>query len=276
MFDAHCHLDFAQFDEDRDAVLAGAIEQGVRGLLIAGYDQARRSLAAELTQISGVFAAAGLHPWAVRDLGDDEALLEQEMLALEKALATHHAGAFCALGECGLDYYILSESETEARSFQERAFLMQLEIARDLGLPVIIHAVRCHDRLMRLLSEHPHPPGGQLHGYGGPAGMVQRFIEMGWVLSFGTPLTWDGYQKNKKAFRRAWECAPEMVTLETDAPDRPASPVARGERGEPSHLRLVLEAASRELGADAEEIADQCEANARRLFGLPEDEILGA
>lgn len=276
MFDAHCHLDFAQFDEDRQAILTHAAEQGVRGLLIAGYDSERRALAAELAKTPGVFAAAGLHPWAVRDLCEDEERLEREMLALEHALSNSTSGAFCALGECGLDYFVIDASDTAARSFQERAFLMQLDIARAQNLPVIIHAVRCHDRLARLLTEHPHPPGGQLHGYSGPVGMVSRFIELGWALSFGTPLTWDGYQKNKKALCRAWECAPQMVTLETDAPDRPVKSVGRAGRGEPSHMRAVVDAASVELGVDADELAARCEENARRIFGLPEGENLGA
>ena len=271
MLDAHNHLDFEVFDEDRERVLEDALATGLRGLIIAGYDRERRALAVHLVRTPGVFACAGLHPWAVRDMHEDGEQLDAALDALRQDLQAHR-GSFCGLGECGLDYHV---AKTEAaRAFQEHAFLQQLEIAADFGLPVVIHAVKCHDRLLHLLSKHPHEPGGQLHGYSGPAGMVERFIELGWAISFGTPLTWEGYQKTKKALQRAWSCDRAMVTLETDAPDRPAAPHARDTRGEPAHLARVLAVASELLEEDEVEVARVCEANARRIFDLPEEEIL--
>lgn len=264
MFDAHCHLDFDELEQDLELVIARARASGLGGLIIAGVDASRRARAATLAERPGIWAAAGLHPWSVADAasGDGAAWLERELDALDEALG---ARAFVAVGECGLDFF---RATTEvARELQRAAFHAQLDLAITHQLPAIVHAVRCHDEMLSLLRRRQRNPPIQLHGYSGPVGLVSRFAELGCVFSFGAPLTWDGYQKTKRALERA--CAMDGAWMfETDAPDRPVASRGRGGRGEPSDLVEVIAAAAALLGRDPAALARASEENTRAFFGL--------
>ena len=272
LLDAHCHLNFAAFDGDRDAVLARARTAGVRQLIIAGYDAQRRALAAELAQDNpGIFCCAGLHPWALRGHEQDERWLCLQLELLRDALA-NHPSSWCAVGECGLDHHIATTQEE--RTFQERAFVEQVRLANAAGLPLVIHAVKCHERLRELLDATPPAHGGIMHGYSGSAAMMPAFLAHGLGLSFGTPLAFKGYEKLKKAFRRILVEAPTKWMLETDAPDRAVPSRGRAQRGEPADVWEVACAAAEVAGMDARELAAHATANARAMFGLPPDASL--
>ncbi len=255
--DAHCHLQFAAFDDDREEALGAARAAGVRGVILADYDEERRGLSVELaSSTEGVWACCGLHPWAVADRDDDE--LEASLQAVKEALGEH---PFCAVGELGMDYYRAKGEEERAR--QERAFVRQLGWARELNLPVVIHAVRCHNSLVKVLRREGVPEaGGILHGYSGSPRQVGTFLMMNLDLSVGTPLVW-GDQRARESVK---QCPLDRLLVETDAPDRPADR-SRG-RNEVKYLGEVIDAVASIRGEPAQKVREATEENARRRFAL--------
>ncbi len=267
LFDAHCHLQFQAFDEERDAILTHARDEGVTGVIVAGYDDQRRALVASLAQRPGVFGAAGIHPWALAN--KDAVWVDEQLAALHDAL-TREDAPWCAIGECGLDYY---KAEDDAqRAVQQRALRGQLAMAQEFELPVVLHAVRCHDDLLDILDEYDLPRGGQMHAYAGPPSYVPHFVDRGMLLSFGPPLTWDGYKKVTRAFERVIAHDDTMWALETDAPDRPIAGCDDG-RGAPAHIAAVARAAADILGEEVERVAGRAHDNVRRHFGLGNDAL---
>lgn len=261
MFDAHCHLDFEAFDADRDEVLAEAHAAVVRGLIIAGYDRERRALARSLVSEGSetrpsIQATAGLHPWALQ--GRDDAWLEEELRLLREDLL---AGGFCGVGELGLDF--VRAREPAERAFQERAFVGQLAIARELDLPIVIHAVKSHNTLYEILRREGVPrAGGMMHGYSGSARQVGNFLMLGLDISIGTPVTYPNANKIADVVRAV---PADRLLVETDAPDRP--PYSYGnQRNTPALLELVVRAVAAVRNCSEAEIARQTEDNVRSRF----------
>jgi TatD DNase family protein len=265
MFDAHCHLDFEAFDDDREDVLEQARRAGVRGLIIAGYDGQRRGLAAQLARRSGIFATAGVHPWAVA--AHDDAWLEHELRQLEEDLQAEGA-PWCGLGELGLDYHRVTDAEGRAR--QERAFVAQLGMARELDLPLVIHAVKAHNTLYEILRREGMPrAGGIMHGYSGSARQVGLFLMLNLDISVGTPATFANHEKVAAVIAQT---PIDRLLVETDAPDRAPEPF-RDKRNELHYLGLVMEAVAHHKGVSVTTLARQTEHNARRRFRLGEQTL---
>lgn len=262
MFDSHCHLQFEAFDHDRDEVLRRSVEAGLNGILLADYDSTRRDLLQELTRIEGLFATAGLHPWAVASY--DDAALRKELERLGEAL---DSGVFCGVGELGLDFYRCKDEA--GRALQERAFVAQLGMAREKNLPVVIHAVKCHNTLIKVLRREGLPQrGGFLHGYSGSPRQAGTFLMMNLDLSIGTPLTFGNPSAKLQEVVR--QIPLDRLLVETDAPDRPPGGY-HGERNEPPYLNVVIQAVARLKGERPERIAAQGEQNIRDRFSLGEE-----
>ena len=263
MFDAHCHLQFEAFDEDREEVLERAREAGVRGLMIADYDGERRGLAAELSQRAGIYATAGLHPWAVAEL-DQKGLSE----ALKELEAVLEEPCWSGLGELGLDYYRVKDDQS--REVQRKAFVAQLGMARERNLPVVIHAVRAHNSLIGLLREEGLPEaGGILHGYSGSARQVGTFLMMNLDISIGTAVTFENRKRLEEVVRQVPE---DRLLVETDAPDRPPGERS-GERNEIAYLPEVMEAVAGLRSCSVERIAAMTERNLRARFRLGDEQL---
>ncbi len=263
MFDAHNHLHFAAFDSDREAVISRARQGGVRGMILAGYDSRRRELCAELGARSGIRATAGVHPWAVQEL--DDAGLQSELQLLHDL----DWSQFVGLGELGLDRYIArSDGDLERQTL---AFRTQLELARQLDLPLVIHSVRANQDILRWLEKDGVPGrGGLVHAFWGSAEEAQRFVDLGLHLSIGTQLTHSAPEKMRRALRRV---GVDHLLVETDAPSRPPAQID-DERNEPAYLGCIVTALALTLGTDEEEVAVRTESNTRRLFQLPPEEEL--
>ena len=272
LFDAHCHLDAEVFDRGdeggADAALDRAAAAGVAGVVIAGFDGARRDRTLELARRAGVFAAAGLHPWAVARGGHDAAWVDAQLGALDAFIAAHRQ-AVCAVGEVGLDFFVAREGAGQA--LQRRALTGALEIARAHELPVIVHAVRCDEALEEALGAQGEVRG-LLHAFSGTPEAARRWAARGWHISLGPPLTWSGAQgrRAREVARQVARARPAALLLETDAPDRP---VAGVEGGEPAHVAAVFEGLMAALGVDAQDQAARegwlarTEASARACFG---------
>ena len=250
LYDSHCHLDAAEFDADRPAVLARARDAGVARQLVpavdrASWDAIRTLCAAE----PGLRPAYGLHPMFLGrhqpgHLDELRDWLESERPA--------------AVGECGLDFFVDGLDPDKQRLY----FRRQLELARDFDLPVVLHARRAVEEVIATLRE----VGGQrgvVHSWSGSEEQARQLFELGFCLGIGGPVTYD----RAKRLRRTVASMPlDCLLLETDAPDQPDAGW-RGQRNEPARLRQVLDVVAQLRGQPAAAIAEATSANALRLFG---------
>lgn len=206
--DSHCHLDAPEFDPDRDAVVAAARAVGVRTMVIPAVAAAHFEGARLLAHRHGLAYALGLHPlWLDRA---DDADLDR----LQQALADHRDDPrLVAVGEIGLDHFVPGLD----RARQERFYLAQLRIARDAGLPVILHVRRSADALLKGLRRI-EVTGGIAHAFNGSRVQAMAFADRGFRLGFGGTLTFDRALQIRALARELPETVP---VLETDAPDIP-------------------------------------------------------
>ncbi|MBE3563420.1 MAG: TatD family hydrolase [Hydrogenibacillus schlegelii] len=254
LVDTHAHLDDPAFDADRAEVLARAKAAGVRAIVNVGYNPERIRTTLALAEAEPiVYAAVGLHPTEAERLSPD-------VLAAIREAARHPK--VVAIGEIGLDYH----HQTASREAQVRAFRAQLDLARELGLPVIIHNRDAHDDVYALLREADAGAiGGVMHAFSGSEAHVEAAVALGFYLSLGGPVTF----KNARALQALVPRIPlDRLVIETDAPYLAPHPY-RGRRNESAHVRLVAEAVARLAGRSVEEIAHLSTDNAKRLFRLP-------
>ena len=253
LIDTHCHLDFKDFDTDRDAVLERAAKAGVANMINIGssIEGARRSV--ELSgRYDGVYAALGVHPHEAASVTD--AVIDEF-----KSLVGN--GKVVAIGEVGLDYYRnLSPKEAQVSAF--RRFI---HLASDLDLPLVLHGRQAdRDMLDMLMREKSGDIAGVMHCFSGDADFLKECLDLGLYVSFTCSLTF----KNARALREVAARMPvERLLLETDAPFL-APQAFRGRRNEPSHIASLVEEWSRILGLSREDIARITTHNANRLFKL--------
>ncbi len=257
LVDTHAHLDFPQFAGEEEAVLRRAAAAGVTAVVTVGTTVAASRRAAELAEgLDGaagvrVYAAVGIHPH------ETEAVTEGAWAELEE-VARHPR--VVALGETGLDYHY----DRPARAVQEAAFRRHLDLARRLGLPVIVHAREAYADVYRVLREEGVPAGGVMHCFAGDEADAAAALEMGLFVSFAGPVTF----KNAERLRRVAAAVPvSQLLVETDCPFLSPHPF-RGQRNEPARVRLVAEALASLHGLTPGELAEATAANAARLFRL--------
>jgi TatD DNase family protein len=252
LIDTHCHLDVAEFDPDRDAVLDRARAAGVVGLVIPAIHRAAWPWLLEYCASGpGLYAALGLHPVYLDQHRDDD------IQALEAAIEQRRP---LALGEIGLDYF-LRELD---RHRQQALFEAQLQIARAADLPVLLHVRRAHEPVLAALKRI-RVRGGIAHAFSGGIEEARRYIDLGFKLGFGGMLT---FERSTKLRRLAAELPVEALVLETDAPDLTVA-AHRGERNSPEYLPDVLAALAEVRQVDPAELAAVTTENARAVLGLP-------
>ena len=245
-FDAHCHLQDGRFGDGLEGVLDRADRAGVTHMVCCGTREADWDAVLDLARRKAtVIPCAGLHPWyADTPAAGWQARLEEQF----------DAGALP--GECGLDF----SDGRPPRDLQEAVLVDQLRMAVRRGLPVSLHCVKASERLQAILAETGLPAaGGLVHAFSGPPEVAQAFLDLGLHLSFGGALTRPGARRAAASLVMVRE---DRLLFETDAPDLAPEGVAGP--GEPAHIRLVAEAASRLRGWDVSSLAY---ANAQRLFG---------
>lgn len=252
LIDSHCHLDAAEFDADRNAVIARARARGVSHQVVpavdaAGWPKLRDLCAGE----PGLHPAYGLHPMYLDRHRDEHLAALADWVARERPVA---------VGECGLDYFV--EGLDPAR--QAHFFDGQLAVARDAGLPVIVHARRAVDAVIGSIRRVGRLRG-VVHSFSGSAQQAAQLFELGFLIGLGGPVT---YERAHRLRSLAASVPLDSLLLETDAPDQPDSQI-RGQRNEPSRLPVVLDTIAGLRGIDAAVLAEATTANARRLFALP-------
>lgn len=260
LVDTHCHLYFDQFDHDRQAVLERAAKRGVGRILVPGIDLQTSQAAVELAQVyPAVYAAVGVHP-------NDALSWDASTLSRLHVLASDPK--VVAIGEIGLDYY----RQRAPHDVQMRVLLEQLQLAAELGLPVVIHNREAGTELLPVLSawqtglahadndlaERP----GVLHSFSDAESTARQAIDLNFRIGFTGPVTF----RNAAALQAVAAALPlDALLVETDAPFLAPHP-HRGQRNEPAYVRLVAEKLA-ELHAEAfETTAEITTANAARLF----------
>ena len=251
LVDSHSHLDAAEFDRDRDAVierarLAGVTRQIVPAVTAAGWP----GLKVMCESAPGLFPGYGLHPTFLRH--HDESQLDDLVGWIERERP-------CCVGECGLDYYV----EGLDLDFQRRLFVGQLEIAKDFDLPVVVHARRAVDDVTATLRRIGGLRG-VVHSFGGSPEQAAQLWKLGFHIGIGGPVT---YERAKRLRGIVASMPIEFLLLETDAPDQPLS-MDRGQRNEPARLVDIASVVAELRGDSVEAIASATTANAERLFGL--------
>ena len=262
--DTHCHLDAPEFDADRDAVVARARAAGVGLLVLPAVEAVHFDRVRALAHAHDCAYALGIHPLYAHRADP------QDIDRLAQALREHHADPrLVAVGEIGLDGFVPGLDF----ALQQRWYEAQLQLARESGLPVILHVRRSADRLLQGLRRHP-VVGGFAHAFNGSAVQAGDFLRRGFKLGFGGAMT---HERALRIRALAASLPPQALVLETDAPDIPpqwlyrtAQQRAAGQaqaRNEPAELPRIAQVLASLRGWTVEEAARLTTANA--LAGLP-------
>lgn len=257
LFDSHTHLNEAVFAPDRAAVLERARRQGVREMLVVGYDLASSASAAALAQEEGLYAAVGIQPHYARQTGRPEITHLRELLRLPRVVA---------LGEIGLDYYRNRSPQED----QRRLLSTLLELAGEMGLPVVLHCREAYSDLWRILRQAPSGLRGVLHCFSGTPVQAGDFLALGFHISMAGPVT---YPKAPKTWEVARQVPLGRLLVETDCPWL-APQRYRGQRNEPAYVVEVAARIAELRGLPFEVVAEATTRNARELF-LPQGAPLG-
>jgi TatD DNase family protein len=251
LFDTHVHLNDAQFAKDLEQVFGRMAEAGVTRVLCVAFDVPSSEETAAMAQSRpGVYASAGVHP---HDAGDVPAGYLARLAELARRPGV------VALGEMGLDYY----RDLSPRPVQQKVFREQLALARELEMPVIIHARDAFGDLLDILrSDGISPAGGVMHCFSGSWEVAGECLDMGFYISLAGPVTFKNAPKLKDIAARV---PAERLLIETDCPYLAPEP-CRGRRNEPAYVRYVAEHIAAMRDIPVEELARITTANARRLF----------
>lgn len=255
LIDTHTHLDFPDFDTDRDAVLARSRALGVQRMVVLGVYQANWQRLWHLVEANeGLYAAFGLHPVY---LNEHQPQHLDELRDWLSRLAGQPK--LCAVGEFGLDYYL----ENLDRQRQQAVFEAQLGLAAEFELPALLHVRRAHAATIATLKRFRLKRGGIIHAFAGSQEEAREYIKLGFRLGLGGAATWP--QANR--LRQVVAGLPlDAIVLETDAPDM-APAMHPYQRNSPEYLADICAELAALRGVSAEELAAASSRNADELFG---------
>ena len=252
LFDTHAHMDDRAFDEDRQTLLTSLPGQGIGLLMNPGCSlESSRRADALSRAYDYIYAAVGSHPDAADEV-DPAVLAEYRQLCRENPKIR-------AIGEIGLDYHY----EDIPRDRQQAAFRAQMGLARELGLPVIVHEREAHEDGIRIVEEFPEVTG-VFHCYSGSAEMAKWLIDRGWYIGFTGVLT---FKNARRAVETAAAIPLERIVLETDCPYMAPEPF-RGKRNDPGRLYRMAERLAEIRGLPLEEIHRITFENGKRLYRI--------
>lgn len=254
LIDSHCHLDVADFDADRAGVLARCAQGGVGAIVVPGVRRAdfaaQKAVCDESVQLH---AAYGLHPVYLDEHRPGDIAALGDWLQREQPVA---------VGEIGLDWFI----DSLDRDRQQALFEQQLELARQLDLPVLLHVRRSHDAVLSTLRRFRLPRGGICHAFAGSLEQAQQYVKLGFLLGFGGAATYERANRLRSTLRAL---PLDAIALETDAPDIPPAFVERGGRNSPEFLPRIAAQLAELRGLPVTEFARCTSDNVRRVLDLP-------
>lgn len=256
MIDTHCHLDFVEFDHDRDQVIQRTKNVGVQRIVIPAVKYATWPTLLNVVRKHNssdcnLDFVLGLHPVFLNEHK------EEHLALLDEAIKKHQPQA---VGEIGLDYYI----KTLDKQAQQYYFEQQLIIAKEHKLPVIIHVRKAHDECLQYLHKH-QLVGGVIHAFNGSIQQAHKYRELNFLLGFGGMLT---YEKSRRLHALIKEVPDDCIVLETDAPDMTIAS-HHGERNSPEYIPKILQKAAELRQIEEAEFAKITSKNWQRVFPTP-------
>ena len=252
IFDSHAHYDSEQFNEDRDELLTSMPDKGVGTIINSGADWDSVTESVKLAErYPFVYAAVGLHP-------DEVGALNEERFAFLKEQCKHEK--VVAVGEIGLDYYW----DNEEHALQKQWFIRQLELARELDLPVLIHSRDAAADTLEIMKEHAKGLRGVIHCFSYSKELAKEYIRMGFYIGVGGVVT---FKNSKKLKEIVQEIPLERILLETDSPYLAPTP-NRGKRNSSLNLPYVAQEIAELKGISYEEVVAQTEHNGKELFRI--------
>ncbi len=249
--DSHAHLDDRAFEADRATVIARCSEAEMGVLAIGSSLRSSREAVRLASRYRNIWATVGIHPHHAKFV-DEAALIELKELAQDDLVV--------GIGEIGLDYY----RDLSPRDRQRSALRQQLNLAIELNLPVCLHNRESTDDLLAILKETGKRHCGVVHSFLGDGTLADEFLDMGFHLGIGGPLTFPGNEVLRVAVKRT---PLDRILLETDCPYLTPVPY-RGRRNEPVYVKYVAEEIAKLKGLALQDVAKQTTKNAIRLFGL--------
>ena len=252
IFESHAHYDSHQFNEDREELLRSMQEHGVGTIVNVCADWDSVTEVVEMVQnYPFMYAAVGLHPDEVGDLDDERFEFLKTQCQNKKVVA---------IGEIGLDYYW----DNESHDVQKKWFVRQLELARELDLPVIIHSRDAAEDTLKIMKEHAQGLRGVIHCFSYSKELAEEYVKMGFHIGIGGVVTF----KNGKKLKEVAEVVPlERILLETDCPYLAPEPY-RGKRNSSLYIPHIAQAIADIKGITYEEVVAQTEQNGKLLFGI--------
>jgi len=252
LIDTHAHLQWPDFDKDREEVIDRAFTAGLSAIVTVGYDlDACREAVRIADHHNGVYAVVGVHPHCAQ-------LVDDKLLDSLRELANHRK--VVAIGEIGLDYY----RDLSPRERQREAFAKQVGLAQELGLPIVIHDREAHADILQVLRGSAGSTTGVMHCFSGSLEMAREVIDHGYLISIAGPVTFPNARKLQDLAR--W-VPDESLVLETDCPWL-APQSMRGRRNEPSFLSEIARKVAELKRTPVERLVEETSRNARRLFSI--------
>ena len=251
LFDTHAHMNDRAFDTDRQELLERLPGQGVGLVMNPGCNLEDSRLSVELAQAYPfIYAAVGSHPDSADEVNETVIEEYRKLCQNEKVKA---------IGEIGLDYHY----EDIPRELQKKAFVMQMELAKEVGLPVIVHERDAHEDGMAIVKAYPEVTG-VFHCYSGSAEMARQLVDLGWYIGFTGVLT---FKNARKAIETAESIPLDRIVLETDCPYMAPEPF-RGKCNHPGYLYRMAEKLAEIRGVSVEEIHAITTENGKRLYRI--------
>lgn len=252
LFDTHAHVNDPAFDQDREQMLAGLAEKGVSLVMNVGccLDSSRDSVALA-EKYPFIYTSVGSHPDSADEVNEEVLEEYRKLCKLSDKVK--------AIGEIGLDYHY----EDIPREIQQKAFRMQMALAQELNMPVIVHERDAHNDGMCIVKEFPKVTG-VFHCYSGSAEMARQLVNMGWYIGFTGVLT---FKNARKAVETAASIPLERIVLETDCPFMAPEP-HRGHRNDPGYLCHMAQKLAEIRGIPVEEVVRVTTENGKRLYRI--------
>ena len=252
LFDTHVHMNDPAFDEDREELISSFPEKGVALAMNVGCSLASSHDAIALAEkYPHIYAAVGSHPDSADEVNEDVIEAYRKLCKLHPKVK--------AIGEIGLDYYY----EDIPRDVQKKAFIMQLELAKELDMPVVVHERDAHDDGMTIIKKFPTVKG-VFHCYSGSAEMARQLVKLGWYIGFTGVLT---FKNARKAIETAQAIPLDRIVIETDCPFMSPEPF-RGKRNDPTRVYRMAEKLAELRGISVEEAENITFENGKRLYRI--------
>jgi len=266
LIDTHAHLDFPEFSKEEKEIIERAKKAGVKKIINVGSSLKRSKKSIYLSEkYPEIYAAVGIHPQEAENIKKPEIAIN----SLEKMAKNPKV---VAIGECGLDFYLINKKKIskkiaeKIKKKQKEIFLEQINLAKKLKKPIIIHCREAFKEMIQLIKPliKKNFPGGVFHCFSGDKNFLNKIIKMNFYIGFCGNLT---FEKSEKIWEIAKIAPLEKILLETDSPFLSPCPY-RGLRNEPKNVKIIADFLAKIRGNTPKEISQKTTQNAKNLFKI--------